>query len=29
MGYLYKLNIVDAETVYEVGGSQAIWVYAK
>jgi hypothetical protein len=29
MGYLYKLNVVDAETVYEVGGSQAIWVYAK
>lgn len=29
MGYLYKMKVIDAETVYEVVGSQAIWVYAK
>jgi hypothetical protein len=29
IGYLYKLNIIDADTIYEVGGAQAIWVFAK
>jgi hypothetical protein len=29
MGYLYKNNIIDAKTMYEVGGIQSIWVYAK
>jgi len=29
IGYLYKLNLIDADTVYEVGGTGAIWFYAK
>lgn len=29
IGYLYKLNVIDAETVYEVGGFHAIWLFAK
>jgi hypothetical protein len=29
VGYLLKMKIIDAETVYEVGGIQAVWFYTK
>jgi hypothetical protein len=29
LGYLYKNKIIDSETMYEAGGIQSIWIYAK
>ena len=29
VGYLLKMNIIDAETVYQTGGMQAVWFYTK
>ena len=29
VGYLLKMNIIDAETVYQAGGIQAVWFYTR